>query len=229
MVLKNVNAIALVLAPLILAGCATSAPDNSLNAALVRSIPDQSSAERIKAAKEADRRERVAQSINKAPQWFLTDSSNDDTVFVTSTESALDMQLSIDMAMLSAKRLLTSSLGEYISTRMTEFAGQTSNTEGDPVMDKEVERVTKSTITEVLLKGYQRDRILVVPNGPEFQTYVRLKYPTAELKRIMAAEISKNTVMAAKVRKTKAFEELEKEIESARNSRSGNTTSAEAK
>lgn len=226
----NIKAIFLVATPLIIAGCANpSHPDNPVNAALLRSIPDSSSSERIKTAKENDRRERVAQSINKAPDWFLSDSANEDTVYVTSTESALDMQLSIDMAMLSAKRLLTNSLGEYISSRMTEFAGQTANSEGDPIMDKEVERVTKSTVTEVLLKGYQRDRILVVTNGPEFQTFVRLKYPTAELKRLMAAEISKNAVMVAKVRKTKAFEDLEKEIESARAARTGNTASADTK
>jgi len=230
MALKNKSAISGIAIALIVSGCASSPPpDNSVNAALLRSIPDSSAAERSKAAKESDRRERVAQSINKAPDWFLSDSTTEDTVYVTSTESALDMQLSIDMAMISAKRLLTNSLGEYISSRMTEFAGQTANSEGDPIMDKEVERVTKSTVTEVLLKGYQRDRILVVTNGPEFQTFVRLKYPTAELKRLMAAEIGKNAVMAAKVRKTKAFEELEKEIESARVSRTGNTASADTK
>jgi hypothetical protein len=35
----------------------------------------------------------------------------------------------------------------------------------------------------------------------------------------LAAEISKSNLMAAKVRRTKAFEELEKEIEVARNSK----------
>jgi hypothetical protein len=35
----------------------------------------------------------------------------------------------------------------------------------------------------------------------------------------MAKEVKKNNIMAAKVRKTKAFEELEKEIEAARENR----------
>jgi hypothetical protein len=35
----------------------------------------------------------------------------------------------------------------------------------------------------------------------------------------LAAEVSKSNIMAAKVRKTKAFEDLEKEIEVARSSK----------
>jgi len=52
-----------------------------------------------------------------------------------------------------------------------------------------------------------------------------LRYPTEELKKIMAKEIKKNAIMAAKVRKTKAFEELEKEIEAARELKAANQSS----
>jgi len=87
------------------------------------------------------------------------------------------------------------------------------------MLNKEIERVTKTMIAEVQLSGYIRDKIVVIPNGRDYQTYVRLRYPTEELKKLMAKEVKKNNVMAAKVRKTKAFEELEKEIEAARDSR----------
>jgi hypothetical protein len=39
---------------------------------------------------------------------------------------------------------------------------------------------------------------------------------------MMAKEVKKNNIMATKVRKTKAFEELEKEIEAAREARANN-------
>ena len=128
------------------------------------------------------------------------------------------MQLSIDMAMMSAKRLLTHSLGEVISSRMTEFVSQTTNSD-DVMLNKEIERVTKTVIAEVQLNGYMRDKIVVIPNGRDYQAFVRLRYPTEELKKLMAKEVKKNNVMAAKVRKSKAFEELEKEIEAARDNR----------
>ena len=207
-------------------GCGTTdaqkaeiARKNSLNAAIVRSLPDSAANQRSMAAKESESREKVIRNIKNVPAWFLTDETNEETIIVTAVESSPDMQLSIDMAMLSAKRLLTSALGEKISSQMTEFGGQISGNEGDAVLNQEVERVTKTVVAEVLLKGYQRDRIEVVANGKEFQTYVRLRYPTYELKRALATEINKSNLMAAKVRRTKAFEELEKEIEVSRNSK----------
>ena len=210
---------------LFLAGCATDADraeiarKNSLSAAIVRAIPDSGAYQRSLAAKEAERREKVINNIKNVPDWFLSDEVSDDTLVVTATESSPDMQLSIDMAMLSGKRLLANSLGEKISARMAEFGGQTSGTAEEVILNKEVERVTKTAIADILLKGYQRDRIEVVANGPEFQTFVRLRYPTSELRKALAAEVSKSNIMAAKVRRTKAFEELEKEIEVARSSK----------
>jgi hypothetical protein len=223
---SKVNSAVWLATSVLLVGCGTTDAQkaaierqNSLNAAIVRAIPDAGSYKRAQAAKETERRDKVVRNIKSVPDWFLSDETNDESVIVTATESSPDMQLSIDMAMLSAKRLLANSLGEKISARMAEFGGQTSGTAEDVVMNKEVERVTKTTIAEVLLKGYQRDRIEVVANGPEFQTFLRLRYPTAELQKSLAAEISKSNLMAAKVRRTKAFEELEKEIEVARNSK----------
>lgn len=192
-----------------------------LKAALAKAVPDQGAAQRLEAAKEAEKRKMVEININNAPEWFLRDETGADAIYVTATEGSVDMQLSIDMAMLSAKRLLTNSLGEVISSRMTEFASQATSGD-DLVLNKEIERVTKSMIAEVMLNGYTRDRIQVIPNGKEYQTYVRLRYPTDELKKVLAKEIKKNNIMAAKVRKTKAFEELEKEIEAAREQKAAN-------
>ena len=192
-----------------------------LTTTLSKAVPDASSAQRAEAAKEAERRKAVETNISKTPDWFLQNDNNPDAIYVTATEGAVDMQLSIDMAMLSAKRLLTQNLGELISSRMTEFATQT-NSGDDITLSKEIERLTKTLIAEVQLNGYTRDRITVIPNGREYQTYVRLRYPTEELKKMMAKEVKKNNIMATKVRKTKAFEELEKEIEAAREARANN-------
>ena len=222
---SKVNNAILVATSIFLAGCATDAEraeiarKNSLSAAIVRAMPDSGAYQRSLAAKEAERREKVISNIKNVPDWFLSDEVSEDTVVVTATESSPDMQLSIDMAMLSGKRLLANSLGEKISARMAEFGGQTSGTAEEITLNKEVERVTKTTIADILLKGYQRDRIEVVANGSEFQTFVRLRYPTSELRKALAAELSKSNIMAAKVRRTKAFEELEKEIEASRSSK----------
>ncbi len=166
-------------------------------------------------AREMESQKAVQTTISKVPAWFLNTESSPDFVYANATEISSDLQLSIDMAMLSGKRQLAQILGEMVSSRMTDFAAQSGSTQ-DGAVNKEVERVTKSVVADVQLGGYQREKIEVLPNGKTFRTYVRLSYSTADLKRIMSKEIQKNEVLNTKIRRTKAFEELEKEIELAK-------------
>ncbi|NBW54404.1 MAG: hypothetical protein EBR42_03730 [Betaproteobacteria bacterium] len=179
------------------------------------------------AARELEIQKAVQATVSKVPSWFLSTEPNPDHIFANATEASNDLQMSIDMAMLSGKRQLTQTLGEVISTRMTDFAAQSSsNDEGS--VKKEVERVTKAVIADIQLGGYHRDKIEIVPAGKNFRTYVRLSYSTADMKRIMAKELQKTEVFNTKVRRTKAFEELEKEIELAKEFKAKNKAKADA-
>ena len=179
------------------------------------------------AAREIEAQKTVQTTISKVPSWFLNTESSPDFIYANATENSADLQLSIDMAMLSGKRQLVQILGEMVSSRMTDFAAQSGGTQ-DGAVNKEVERVTKSVVADVQLGGYQREKIEVLPNGKTFRAYVRLSYSTADLKRIMAKEIQKTEVLNTKIRRTKAFEELEKEIELSRESKTKNRSRQDA-
>ena len=179
------------------------------------------------AAREMESQKAVQSTISKVPAWFLNTESSPDFIYANATENSADLQLSIDMAMLSGKRQLVQILGEMVSSRMTDFAAQSGSTQ-DGAVNKEVERVTKSVVADVQMGGYQREKIEVLPNGKTFRAYVRLSYSTADLKRIMTKEIQKNEALNTKIRRTKAFEELEKEIELARDSKTKNRSRQDA-
>ena len=179
------------------------------------------------AARELEAQKTVQTTVSKVPSWFLNAEGSPDFVYANATENSSDLQLSIDMAMLSGKRQLAQILGEMVSSRMTDFAAQTGGLE-DAAVNKEVERVTKSVVADVQLGGYQREKIEVFPNGKTFRTYVRLSYSTSDLKRIMSKEIQKNEVLNTKIRRTKAFEELEKEIELSRDTKNKNRSRQDA-
>jgi hypothetical protein len=179
------------------------------------------------AARELEAQKTVLTTISKVPSWFLNTEGSPDFVYANATENSSDIQLSIDMAMLSGKRQLAQILGEMVSSRMTDFAAQTGGLE-DAAVNKEVERVTKSVVADVQLGGYQKEKVEVLPNGKTFRTYVRLSYSTSDLKRIMSKEIQKNEVLNTKIRRTKAFEELEKEIELSRDTKTKNRSRQDA-
>ena len=173
------------------------------------------------AARDLEAQKTVQTTISKVPSWFFNTETSPDFVYANATETSADIQLSIDMAMLSGKRQLAQILGEMVSSRMTDFVAQSGGLE-DGAVNKEVERVTKSVVADVQLGGYQREKIEILPNGKTFRTYVRLSYSTTDLKRIMMKEIQKTEVLNNKIRRTKAFEELEKEIELSRDLKAKN-------
>ena len=178
-------------------------------------------------ARDVEAQKSVQTTVSKVPSWFLNTEASPDFVYANATETSADLQLSIDMAMLSGKRQLAQILGEMVSSRMTDFAAQSGSTQ-DGAVNKEVERVTKSVVADVQLGGYQREKIEILPNGKNFRAYVRLSYATSDLRRIMTKEIQKNEVLNTKIRRTKAFEELEKEIELSRDLKAKNLSRQDA-
>ena len=186
-----------------LAGCAGPQPGTSSFVAMQQG--DQQKAA-IKA---------VEQSVANAPSWYTQPPVDASSIYAASTETSSDMQMSMDMAVLSAKRTLAGQIGNRLSSKMKEFAMQVGA--GDDVqITKEIERVTTNVITEVNLAGFTREKSELIPQGKGYRTYVLLRYPLGESNRMILDQMKKSAVLDAKLRASKAFQELEKEIEAAK-------------
>jgi hypothetical protein len=157
----------------------------------------------------------VEKSVAKAPLWYTQPPVDVNAIYVAASESSTDMQLAMDVAVLSAKRALAGQLGDRISTKMTDFASQ-SGVSGDAQVVKEIERVTKSVATDVNVAGYVRERSEIMQEGTKYRAFVLLRYPVGESNKVIADQVKKSTVLDAKVRASKAFQDLEQEIEAAK-------------
>ncbi len=186
-----------------LAGCAGPQPGTS--SFVTMQLEDQQKAA-IKA---------VEQSVAKAPSWYTQPPVDASSIYAASTETSSDMQMSLDMAVLSAKRTLAGQISNRLSSKMKEFAMQVGA--GDDVqITKEIERVTTNVITEVNLAGFTREKSELIPQGKGYRTYVLLRYPLGESSRMILDQMKKSAVLDAKLRASKAFQELENEIEAAK-------------
>ena len=187
----------------VLAGCAGPQPGTSGFVAMQEE-------DRQKAAIKA-----VEQSVAKAPSWYMQPPVDANSIYAASTETSNDMQMSMDMAVLSAKRTLAGQISNRLSSKMKEFAMQVGA--GDDVqVIKEIERVTTNVITEVNLAGFTREKSELITQGKGYRTYVLLRYPLGESNRMIVDQMKKSAVLDAKLRASKAFQELEKEIEAAK-------------
>ena len=171
-------------------------------------------------AKQEDDRQKAAvksvdQSISKMPSWYTQPPVDANSLYASASESSPDMQMSMDAAILSAKRQLANSLGARVSELMKNYALQTG-TGSDAQVVQEISRVAKSVTTEINLAGFVREKSEVVQEGRNFRTFGLLRYPVGEANRVVADQVKKSQILDTKVRAAQAFQDLEREIEAAR-------------
>lgn len=157
----------------------------------------------------------VKTSVEETPAWFINPPRDDLSISAPGTALSGDMQLAIDKAVLSAKRSLADSLNGILNSKMKEFVSE-SGAGDDVTVMRESERVTTNLITETNLAGYQRVQSKVLPQGGQYRAYVLIQYPMGNANRVLVDKVKQSQVLETKLRASKAFQDLEKEIQDAR-------------
>ncbi|WP_235062873.1 hypothetical protein [Paramagnetospirillum caucaseum] len=157
----------------------------------------------------------VQASVEEAPAWFTAPPMDGNSLYAPGTATSADMQMAMDKATLSAKRGLADTLKGSLSSKMKEFISESGSGE-DPVITSESERITSNLITETSLAGYSRTQSKLVPQGSVYRAYVLLQYPIGNANRILMDRVKQDKVMESKLRASKAFQDLEQEIQAAR-------------
>jgi len=157
----------------------------------------------------------VENAISKTPTWYVQPPQDANAIFTTGTEASPDMQMAMDMAVLSAKRNLAFQLGARTSAMMKDFAGQTG-TAGDAEVSREIDRVTKSVAADINVAGFIREKSELIAEGKNYRAFALIRYPIGESNKIVADQIKRSKVLDTRLRASKAFQDLEQEIEAAR-------------
>ena len=197
--------LSLVVSTVVLSACASPKPGTPEAAA------QQEKEMREQAAKAAK------STVDEAPKWFAQPPVDATAIFATGTANSSDMQMAMDRAMLTAKRELANQLNARLSSKMKEFVNEVGGA-NDAQLNRQVEIATQNVVTDVNLAGFRREDAKVVAQGPQFRAYVLLRYPLGDANRILLNQVKKNSQIESKVRASKAFQELEKEIAEARKS-----------
>jgi hypothetical protein len=157
----------------------------------------------------------VEQTVSKAPAWYTQPPTDPSAIFQTASETSPDMQRSMDKAVMTAKSQLASKLGDRVSQKIKEFASE-SGTINDEQVIRTIETARISVTTDQNVAGYVLEKSEVVPEGNRYRSYVLLRYPVGENNKVIAAQVKKNAVLDGKVKASKAWEDLENEIEKAK-------------
>jgi len=157
----------------------------------------------------------VEKSISKAPAWILNPPQDANAIYTTGEGVSPRMQLAIDIAEGVARRDLAVRLGGVVSTKITQFAEQTGTAADLDVQDA-ISSATKTVAVDKNVGGYVRDKVELMSEGSNYKAFVLLKLPIGEANKVAADQVRKSKVLDTKLRASKAFQDLEQEIEAAR-------------
>lgn len=173
--------------------------------------------------KQEDRIQNVKASVDDLPSWYASPPNDETSIYAPGTGASSDLQFAEDKAVLGAKRALADRINSKLSSKMKEFVSESGAGENAQVM-AESERVTSNLITEVNLSGYTVTQKKYVPVGTQYRAYVLLQYPLGTANRILVDQVKKNNLLEGKLRASKAFQDLETEIQDARKTPEANGT-----
>jgi hypothetical protein len=199
----NRSAICAVLGALTLGACATPEPGTPAWTA------------QQEQQKQDTRTATVKASVDDLPSWYRNPPTDEFSIYAPGTATSSDLQFAEDKAILGAKRALADRINSRLSSKMKEFLSESGAGENTQVM-AESERVTSNLITEVNLSGYNITEKKLVPAGTQYRAYVLVQYPLGNANRILVDQVNKNSLLQGKLRASKAFQELEKDIRDAR-------------
>ena len=152
---------------------------------------------------------------SEIPGWFLEPPVEEEALFSAGVARSSDMEMGMDRAMLAAKRDLAGQINNRLSSKIKEFVSEVGQG-GNTALNREVSTITKNVVTEVNLAGYRRTKSKMVSEGKDHRVFVLIRYPIDETNRMLFEQINGNNKIKSVVETSKAFQDLEKEIEDAR-------------
>jgi len=136
-------------------------------------------------------------------------------LYAKATEVSTNRQMAVDKAMHLARKELAQQLGARVSAKIRDFATESGRANDDDFQG-EVERVGQSVALDVNLAGYVRENDDVVAEGGKYRAFVMLRYPVGESNKVVANQVKKSAALESKVKASKAWQDLELEIEAAK-------------
>lgn len=169
----------------------------------------------VEQKKQEARMDAVKSSLDDLPSWYTSPPTDEISVYAAGTSTSSDLQFAEDKAVLGAKRALADRINSKVSAKMKEFVTESGAGENVQML-AESERVTSNLITEVNLSGYIIKETKFIPAGTQYRVYVLLQYPLGNANRMLVDQVNKNNLLEGKLRASKAYQELEADIQNAR-------------
>lgn len=168
----------------------------------------------------------ATETLDNAPSWYLKPPVANDAIYGVATAFSRDLQFSIEKAAVDAKGEIASQLSDKVSMKFKSFARETG-TANDPVLVREVEKVASELVNGADIAGYVIEKKEVQQQLNGYRTFVLIRYPLGEANRVIVEKAKHDALLDSKVRESKAFQELEAEVNGVKQSQNQNAQQIE--
>lgn len=114
----------------------------------------------------------VAEAKSEYPQWFVNPPTEDGKIITVGTAESPNLQLAIDLAIVSAKTTLADVLGGKITSKTSVYIGST----GVNNVASETEKVTNNVINDVNISGWRPRDSVINKDGNKYRAFVMIEY-----------------------------------------------------
>tara|TARA_Y100000022_G_scaffold48232_1_gene40754 strand:- start:12341 stop:13030 length:690 start_codon:yes stop_codon:yes gene_type:complete len=154
----------------------------------------------------------VEEQVVKVPDWYTKMPDNEDAIYAVGTAISPELQLSNDIAILSAKTTLADRINGRLNSITKSFMTKVGSTDADASVINEISTATKNIIADVDVAGYKVKESKIVSNGIQYRVYVLLEYSDEEAQKILLNRLKKDKMLMSKIKANEAFKELDKSV-----------------
>ena len=156
---------------------------------------------------------KVEAALSVVPDWYKKMPEKKGSIFTIGTATAPDLQLSVDIATLNAKVVLADRINGRLKAMTKSWIAKLGQSDVDATVMTEIEKVAKNVIANVDVAGYNLVEVSLAPSGTQYRAFVLLEYSDKEAQKILMNRMRKDRMIYSRVRSTKAWKELELEVE----------------
>lgn len=156
---------------------------------------------------------KVEAALSVVPDWYKKMPEKKGSIFTIGTATAPDLQLSVDIATLNAKVVLADRINGRLKAMTKSWIAKLGQSDVDATVMTEIEKVAKNVIANVDVAGYNLVEVSLAPSGTQYRAFVLLEYSDKEAQKILMNRLRKDRMIYSRVRSTKAWKELELEVE----------------
>jgi len=145
------------------------------------------------------------------PGWYMNVPNDPNYLYAPNTQVSQDFQLAVDKATTGARSEIGRQIEVKLKSLQKKFTEETGTGQDAELLQMFTQ--AEKTVVSTTLSGSKVKHVKRVRDGKMWRAYVLVEYPIGAANEAFMTQLKKNKQMYTRFRATKAFKELDEEVE----------------